>query len=39
MADMVKFTDPKKKDDIDERIGLARKGIVKVDPTEGGTAK
>lgn len=39
MADMVKFTDPKKKDDIDERIGLARKGIVKVDPTEGGTEK
>ena len=39
MADMVKSTDPKKKDDIDERIRLARKGIVKVDPTEGGTEK
>lgn len=39
MADMVKSNDLKKKDDMDERIRLARKGIVKVDPTEGGTAK
>lgn len=39
MADMEKSNDLKKKDDMDERIRLARKGIVKVDPTEGGTAK
>lgn len=39
MADMEKSNDLKKKDDMDERIRLARKGIVKVDPTEGGTEK